>query len=318
MAMLDPSTPTGARGGFVGAFVRSMLRGLHSSVVGKLAVGALVVVLTAGSVLGLNVLLRGGAPKTTEAAARSSAGPERSSAPAGPRTPAPGTASAPPANKPAAVRPGVAPAPPPAARPVAAPTTSPPGRTATQASAAARQRPKAVTYTNVAGLGCTINGASYVENGFYENGDAGWWTLGYGSYTGDGCDGRFTDMPMSGNQSDTGGQNITWGFAVGGGAQSCTLSLYVPYSLSKRDVAAKSAHFAVIQGTTSGPTYTNPGGDRIVDQSRNHSRWVGLGTYPVRNGAIGVRLTNRGSTTGYDVTYPHLAGGAVRINCVEA
>jgi hypothetical protein len=50
---------TGARKGFVGAFVRSVRRGPQSSAVGKIAVGVLVVVLAAGSVVGLSVLLRG-------------------------------------------------------------------------------------------------------------------------------------------------------------------------------------------------------------------------------------------------------------------
>jgi hypothetical protein len=177
---------------------------------------------------------------------------------------------------------------------------------------------KVATYSNVAGLGCAVNGASYVETGWYQNGDAGWWTLGAGSFAGNGCDGRFTDMPMSGTESDTAGQSIVWGFQVGATAQSCKLSLFVPTSDSGRDVAARSAHFAVIHGTTAGhSTYVSPAGDRIVNQSAHHSSWVSLGTYAVHNGTIGVELTNRGSTTGYDMTYPHLAGGAVKISCVK-
>ncbi|MEV4346920.1 hypothetical protein AB0J83_20885 [Actinoplanes sp. NPDC049596] len=122
------------------------------------------------------------------------------------------------------------------------------------------------------------------ENGWYANGNAGWWTLGGGSYTGDGCDGRFADMPMSGSDADSAGQSIVWGFQVGSAAQSCTLSLYVPTSSSARDVAARSAHFAVVHGTTAG--------------------------------MIGVKLTNRGDPNGYAESYPHLAGGAVGISCV--
>ena len=49
----------GARGGFVGAFVRGARRGPHVSPIGKLGVGALIVVLTAGGVAGLGLLLRG-------------------------------------------------------------------------------------------------------------------------------------------------------------------------------------------------------------------------------------------------------------------
>ncbi|MFG1997215.1 hypothetical protein ACGFJ7_45275 [Actinoplanes sp. NPDC048988] len=303
-----------------------MFRGLQSSVVGKLAVGALVIVLSAGTVLGLSVLLRGNGAKPSgpAALAGASASPGRPSVSASPRrSPSPRAAT----SKPAADRPSRGPAPPSGgAADVAAPrpsnrsgVTAASAKPSRQAGATTKPSPKVVTYTNVAGLGCTINGASYVETGFYENGDAGWWTLSHGSHAGDGCDGRFTDMPMSGSQSDTSGQHIMWGFSVGSVPQYCSLALYVPNSASARDVAAKSAHFAVVQGNSAwAPTYTSPSGERVVNQNANRNRWVGLGTYPVRNGAIGVKLTNRGSTTGYDVTYPHLAGGAVRINCVKA
>ncbi|MEV4346912.1 hypothetical protein AB0J83_20845, partial [Actinoplanes sp. NPDC049596] len=123
--------------------------------------------------------------------------------------------------------------------------------------------------------------------------------------------------PMSGSDADSAGQSIVWGFQVGSAAQSCTLSLYVPTSSSARDVAARSAHFAVVHGTTAGnTTYVNPSGEKIVNQSAHHSSWVALGTFPVHNGMIGVKLTNRGDPNGYAESYPHLAGGAVSIVCV--
>ncbi|MEO3747904.1 hypothetical protein [Plantactinospora sp. B5E13] len=175
-----------------------------------------------------------------------------------------------------------------------------------------------VTYTGVAGRGCTSPGTTYTEHGWYTNGDAGWWTLAHGSYTGNGCNGQFTDMPMSGDANrDTAGQAIVWGFKVGSRAQQCTLSLYVPTSASSRDVAATNAHFAVVHGTTiDNTTYVNPSGDKYVNQGAHHSSWVTLGTWPVHNGMIGVKLTNRGNPYGYPMTYPHLAGGAVKARCV--
>jgi hypothetical protein len=66
---------TGARNGFVGAFVRSVRRGQHTPAAGKVAIGALVVVLAAGSVVGLSVLLHGTTkPEPTAAAATSPSG----------------------------------------------------------------------------------------------------------------------------------------------------------------------------------------------------------------------------------------------------
>jgi hypothetical protein len=109
-----------------------------------------------------------------------------------------------------------------------------------------------------------------------------------GSYTGDGGDGRFADMPMSGTNSDTSGQAIMWAFQVGTRDQLCSLWPYVPTSGSPRDAAARSAHFAIVHGTSTGnTTYVNPPGDKLVNQGAHHSSWQSLGTYGVTNGMIG-------------------------------
>jgi hypothetical protein len=284
-------------------------------------VGALVVVLSTGGVVGLSALL-GGDSKTAEAAASNGGGAGILAASDGPDAGAAQFGQRP-ANGGGAVNGGGTPT-------EGAGTggtgsggvPTPGGAGATTAAEphtdAAKKTVKKATYHGIAGLGCAINGASYAEYGRYTNGDAGWWTLGAGSHNHDGCDGRFTDMPMSGSESDTAGQAIMWAFQVGSASQSCALSLYVPNSSSSRDVAARSAHFAVVHGTQTGnTTYASPSGDRIVNQSAHHSSWVSLGTYPVHNGQIGVKLTNRGSTAGYAMTYPHLAGGAVRISCTQ-
>lgn len=70
----DTQPNRGARSGFVGAFVRSVQRGQQVPVAGKVAVGALVVVLAAGSVVGLSVLLHGTHSSISTDAAASSTG----------------------------------------------------------------------------------------------------------------------------------------------------------------------------------------------------------------------------------------------------
>ncbi|MFC3736128.1 hypothetical protein [Paractinoplanes deccanensis] len=340
----DSGQRRSAHGGFVGAFVRTVRSGPQRSPVGQVAASALIIVVLAGIVVGAGILLRPKTPAEKPVAATASA-PSKVN-PSSSRTPvrapqaqsgaqgapgpqgAPGApgADAPVANQVAAA-PAAAAAHPAstagttaAAKPAPAPaTTATTGATAAAAARAATQGAvKKVTYSGVAGRGCSSAGSVYTEHGWYTSGNAGWWTLANGSYTGNGCNGQFTDMPMSGSaSSDDSDQAIVWGFSVGSAAQSCTLSLYVPTSASARDVAATAAHFAVVHGNTIyNTTYVNPSGDHYVNQRDHHSSWVGLGTYPVHNGMIGVKLTNRGNPSGYPVTYPHLAGGAVRVSCV--
>jgi hypothetical protein len=340
----EERTDRGVRSGFVGAFIRNVRRGSSASPLGKVAVSGLVVVLTAGSVVGLGLLLN--KPAKLEAAGRTSASASASAS--NPAVAPSGESRRSPAGQPAGAIPGgTGPqVPRPGTVALGAPVaggagtvaggagTVTGGGTAPRAGAAAagggstgqgsssvgsstqRSTARTVRFQATAGLGCDSEGAGYGEYGWYENGDAGWWRLAYGSYTGEGCSGEFTDMPMSGSDRDTDGQAMMWGFAPGRAPLTCELSLFVPTSSSSRDVAAARAHFAVVHGNRpSDATYTNPSGDRFVNQGANNNRWVGLGTYPVSDGQIGVKLTNRGTTSGYPMTYPHLAGGAVKIVC---
>ncbi|GAA2564398.1 hypothetical protein GCM10010435_40950 [Winogradskya consettensis] len=211
--------------------------------------------------------------------------------------------------------------PPPAAAPAAKPQ---PATTPTAATSPATVPPqsqtKAVTYDAIAGLGCTGKGTSYSNHGWFKKGDAGWWTLAYGSTREGGCDGRFDDMPMSGKaHEDTAGQAILYGFQVGAARQNCTLSIYVPTSSSSRDVPAAPVHLSILTGTGVGsPLYTSPAPDKYISQGAHNSSWLALGSYPVSNGTIGVKVTNRGYSAGYPMTYPHIAGGAVRAHCTQA
>ncbi|BCY07253.1 hypothetical protein [Actinoplanes sp. L3-i22] len=188
------------------------------------------------------------------------------------------------------------------------------------AGTTAAAAPKAVTYAAIAGIGCTGAGTSYAHYGWFKAGNGGWWTLAQGSTREGGCGGQFDDMPLSGQvHVDTAGQAMVFGFRVGGAAQTCALDFYVPTSPSARDVVVHPVHFAVLTGTgVDSPVYTSPAGDRFLSQRDHHESWLSLGSYPVRNGTIGIKITNRGSPYGYPVSDPHVAGGAVRASCVAA
>ncbi|SDT09735.1 hypothetical protein SAMN04489716_2497 [Actinoplanes derwentensis] len=205
--------------------------------------------------------------------------------------------------------------------------TTKPGTTATTKPATAVVAKK-VTYSAIAGLGCTGAGTSYTRHGWFKDGKGGWWTLASGSTTTGGCNGQFDDMPTSADaNAATPGRAMVFGFQTGAGAQSCALDLYVPVSPTvpttadpgqgRRDVIVNPVHIAVLTGTGLNSTaYSSPSGARTVSQASNHGSWVSLGSYPVSNGTIGVKITDRGIPWGYPVTDPHIAGGAVRAKCM--
>ncbi|MFF5075624.1 hypothetical protein ACFY36_01120 [Actinoplanes sp. NPDC000266] len=208
-----------------------------------------------------------------------------------------------------------------AANAPAPPAAAPAATTTKAATAQPTVAAKAVTYSAVAGLGCTGAGAIYSAYGWFKNGNAGWWTLAQGSTREGGCNGKFDDMPMSGSAgADTAGQALVWGFHIGAAPQVCSLWIYVPTSASKRDVIASPVRLVVMTSTKIDSTpYPGAAGERTVSQAAaNHSRWVPIGNYRVTNTTIGVKLTNRGNAGGYPVTYPHIAGGAVRARCTAA
>jgi len=289
----------------------------------QIVAGAVVAVLVAGVAVGIGAL-HGGGPAPALA---SIAGETRDA------RPGPGSAGRPPvpvAGPPAAPAQRVGEAPPPTAEPAPgdladgavapAEVTRPVAPPTPAAPTVKKPAPKPVTYDAIAGLGCTGEGTSYRNYGWFKNGSAGWYTLGQGSTREGGCDGRFDDMPMSGDpHRDAPGQAMVYGFRIGSADQLCDLYVFVPTSPSPRDVIAVPAHLAVITGTTiDAPLYSSPAPDKYLDQRDHHSTWLSLGRFPVGNGAIGIKVTNRGYSDGYDVTYPHVAGGAARARCTAA
>jgi hypothetical protein len=300
--------------------VRQLLTGSPRA---QVAAGGVVAVLVAGVAVGIGALHGDGS-----APALASTAGETRDARTGPqsarRPPAPVT------EQPAAPAQRIGEAPPPTAEPApgelaggaVAPVevTRPAAPTAPVAPTTKKPATKPVTYDAIAGLGCTGKGTSYRNYGWFKNGSAGWYTLGQGSTHEGGCDGRFDDMPMSGDpHRDTPSQAMVYGFQIGPAEQLCDLYVFVPTSPSQRDVIAVPAHLAVITGTTiDAPLYGSPGPDKYLNQRDHHSTWLSLGRFPVGNGAIGIKVTNRGYADGYDVTYPHVAGGAARARCTAA
>jgi hypothetical protein len=166
-------------------------------------------------------------------------------------------------------------------------------------------------YAATAGSGCTSAGVTVHAYGWYNQGRSGWQTNTAGGYTGDGCDGKYASMPMSGNANQDDSSNfVLWTFATGQvSSGSCQVQVYIPDDSSITAVGGTSAFYTVADG--SGPV-----GSFTVDQVAHRGQWMNAGTYPVSGGQLDVQLHSRGvdySNSGGDNA--HLAAAAVQVSC---
>ncbi|MER7415944.1 hypothetical protein ABT346_04010 [Micromonospora peucetia] len=204
-----------------------------------------------------------------------------------------------------------APTPTPGATGTPLPTPAP-GTSSGSAPAPAPVAPK-VTFTEVGGYHCTSTGTrGFRHSGWYKDGDEGWYSTSTGGWGGDGCEGHFTSMPMSGFKTkDDSGLYGEWWFAVGASTRSCAVSTYVPTTKDSRDVAGAPATYQVrdIEGGPVKATFT-------VNQSANRGRWVASGTYAVTGGRIVVRVVNRGQDwDDSGRTLDHIGIAQLRVTC---
>lgn len=212
-------------------------------------------------------------------------------------TPAPTSVSSPP--------PRVSP------RPSTATVAAPPRPTPT--SATGSPAPPPVTFTAVAGYSCPGSAThGFSENGRYTNGQIGWYSVGSGAWTGNGCAGRFDAMEMSGYaQADDPTANALWWFAVGSASKRCDVSVYVPSSSNSRDVAGKPAQYFVMDSETA-PVRAG----FTVDQRYTRGQWVTGGSHDVHGARLVIKLVNRGEDWTLDgPTYEHIAVAQVRLTC---
>lgn len=186
--------------------------------------------------------------------------------------------------------PSDAPSPPlPSARP------KPPSASDPAFTAPPERRP-GPSYEAWAGPGCT-GGGRYEEEGRYDDGDEGWYTVRSGGHRGDGCDGRFTAIPMSGARDEDSGGRATWTWYVGGGYRTCTVAVVVPGSERAEDVAGQPSTYRVL---------SDPGDPdsavRIfeIDQTRLRGEGVVVERVPVHDQRLTVQLVDRGQDWGRD------------------
>ncbi|MEU8510588.1 hypothetical protein AB0C76_03215 [Kitasatospora sp. NPDC048722] len=158
----------------------------------------------------------------------------------------------------------------------------------------------------VLGPGCGGKG-SYKEIGRFSKGIEGW-ISNSGGWSGDGCNGSYTSVPMYGDASkDDPTASVVWTFNVGN-VSSCALSVYVPASGDVTKVGGHPTYYTVQSGG-SGRSFN-------VNQISSQGSWVDVGSFSY-NGSLAVTLHTRGVDFGSGASHAHHAASAIRATCTS-
>ncbi|MFI6286060.1 adhesin [Streptomyces sp. NPDC051018] len=167
-------------------------------------------------------------------------------------------------------------------------------------------------YSAWAGPGCT-GGGQYRESGRYADGFEGWYTVRTGGHRGDGCDGRFSAIPMSGSESQDNGHSATWSWYVGSGYTTCSLTVVVPKAPRPQDVAGEPSVYRVLAGPAADDD--SPIRTFELNQTELRGRVAVIRKLPVREQQLTVRLVDRGRDWGGDREGAHHAAAQIRADC---
>ncbi|MEU1277355.1 adhesin [Streptomyces sp. NPDC005805] len=181
------------------------------------------------------------------------------------------------------------------------------------ASPSPSHRPDGPSYEAWAGPGCT-GGGRYEEEGRYTDGDDGWYTVHTGGHRGDGCDGRFSAVPMSGSRSEDSGGSATWSWFVGSGYRTCTVAVVVPEPARgrERDAAGDPTTYLVLADPDDPDSAVRT---FEVDQTALRGQGVVIEKVPVHDRRLTVRLVDRGVDWGRGRSGAHHAAAQMRAEC---
>ncbi|MFJ1944374.1 adhesin [[Kitasatospora] papulosa] len=185
--------------------------------------------------------------------------------------------------------------------------TEPPGDVTAQPSASTGR----YRFTAWAGPGCTTG--AYMENGRFENGDAGWYTVDSGGFGESPCDGRFSALPMSGSPDQDRGSSAVWSWYLGDGFRECALTVFVPRSVRDSDVAGSPSVYRVLSDPRdTDSAYTG----FAVRQPEHRGTAVDVRSYPVKGDTFAVQLVDRGRDWGdADLVGAHHAAAQLKASC---
>ncbi len=199
----------------------------------------------------------------------------------------------------------------PSARPPESASPSPGGSASGKPKQPAEES-EGPAYSAWAGPGCA-GGGRYEENGRFRDGFDGWYTVNIGGHKGDGCDGRFTAVPMSGSRTKDNDGTATWSWYVGSGYTTCSVAVVVPKGGRDEDVAGDPTVYQVLADPDDEDSLIKT---FQVDQVGLRGRGAVIEKIPVRNQQLTVRLVDRGQD-GADGTLDggHHAAAQMRADC---
>ncbi|MGP3637610.1 adhesin [Streptomyces sp. 24-1644] len=194
-------------------------------------------------------------------------------------------------------------------------SVSPSGKPGADATASRTPKPPPdearYRYTAWAGPGCSTG--EYREHGRFENGDAGWYTVDSGGFSGSSCDGRFSAVPMSGSPTEDRGNTAVWSWHLGKGFRECALTVFVPRGERDRDVAGDPTFYRVLSDPDdTDSAYTG----FAVRQPEHRGAPVEVRSFPVKGATFAVQLIDRGRDWGdEELAGAHHAAAQVKVAC---
>jgi hypothetical protein len=183
--------------------------------------------------------------------------------------------------------------------------------------------PVVPTWTAVAGPTCSNSAATFSESGYYTAASGGqqtgWITSGSGGYSGDGCDGGYVSIPLSGQPGlyDP-SRYAQWTFHLSAGYThaSCELYTFIPDNQQIAYVGGNPASY-IAYGTASpsGSTTQSLGQYQIDQQTAERDQWLMSISVTVTTGLVTARLVDAGANTTPGTENAHAAAAQIKLTC---
>ncbi|MEE1743154.1 MULTISPECIES: hypothetical protein [unclassified Streptomyces] len=170
-----------------------------------------------------------------------------------------------------------------------------------------------VVYTGLAGRGCpTPAGGGYQQDHFFTDGSAGWYTPSSGGWTGNGCNGSYASIPMSGSTTTDMQNRVKWWWKPGSRARTCQISVYVPNNGSVQYVGGHPTKYHVLVNANDASSMYS---SFTLNQTAHRGQWVDAGTFPMKGSTIGVKLLDRGDDWSKGWEKAHHAAAQMKVTC---